>query len=502
MTAAPPPVTDVCLILEGTYPYVRGGVSAWVHNLITGLPELSFSLLSISADRQSAAERKYALPANVKAFAEVYVHELIDDPGRRCPARERRAAWDTMRAFHDRHGEERRKLAPALLSACAVPDRQALSVRDAFFSSDAWEMVLERYRARAAGTSFIDYFWTWRAVHAPLFQTLIAEIPPARVYHTISTGYAGLLGVVGKLRTGRPLLVTEHGIYVRERAIDIARADWIYEEPVRVKVARGPQSPLKEMWVRFFVTLGEVAYDAADLMISLFEGNARLQRDLGADPARQRVVPNGIETAPYAALRASRAPEGSRPLRIGFVGRVVPIKDVKTLLKAYAIVRRERPDVELWVIGPTDEDAAYHQECESLSRSLGLDKLRFLGSQDMKAMYPEIDVMALTSISEGQPLSILEAAGAGVPTVASDVGACRELIEGSGDADRALGPSGIVTGVGNPEETARGLLQILGDPAQRERMRRAGAERVETYYRQETVLDTYRALYHAYRELP
>ena len=66
----------------------------------------------------------------------------------------------------------------------------------------------------------------------------------------------------------------------------------------------------------------------------------------------------------------------------------------------------------------------------------------------------QLDVVVLTSLSEGQPLVILEAYAAGLPVVATYVGACRELIEGGDEADRALGPSGIVTRVANPAETA------------------------------------------------
>jgi hypothetical protein len=57
--------------------------------------------------------------------------------------------------------------------------------------------------------SFIDFFWTWRFSHLPLFRLVDAVIPRAAVYHSISTGYAGLLAALAKLRTGSPLLITE-----------------------------------------------------------------------------------------------------------------------------------------------------------------------------------------------------------------------------------------------------------------------------------------------------
>lgn len=495
-----PEPTDVCLILEGTYPYVRGGVSTWVHDLIRGLPGVTFSLLSISADRRSPQAFRYQIPSNVRAFAEVFVHELVADTGRRCPARERNAAWDTVRRFHLAEGRDRVALAGELLDVFTHPDRSALGVTDAMFSREAWEFVVDRYHQSADGTSFIDWFWTWRAVHAPVMQTLVAEIPPARVYHAISTGYAGLLGTLAKRRSGRPFLITEHGIYVRERMIDIARAEWIHEEPVRVKVARPGANPLKEMWTNLFRMLGQLAYESADEIVTLFGGNQTLQHELGADPRKTRVIPNGVDVGVYAPLYERRTPEASRPPRVGFVGRVVPIKDVKTLLKACALVARDLPAAEFWIVGPTDEDEVYHRECLELVELLGLRGARFTGPKDVKTVYPEIDVLALTSVSEGQPLTILEAGCAGVPVVATDVGACRELLEGRTPEDRALGPGGLVTGIGDPEATARALLQILRDGPLRARLAQASRARVAQFYQQSQVIDSYRDLYRTHVE--
>ena len=71
------PIADVGLVLEGTYPYVMGGVSAWVHQIITGLPDITFSILYIGAKREPDAKRNYELPKNVVAIEEVYLHEPL-----------------------------------------------------------------------------------------------------------------------------------------------------------------------------------------------------------------------------------------------------------------------------------------------------------------------------------------------------------------------------------------------------------------------------------------
>ena len=61
------PMADVCLLLEGTWPYVRGGVSSWIHQMLLGLPEVTFSVLFIGGQRNAYSRRNYDIPPNVVA---------------------------------------------------------------------------------------------------------------------------------------------------------------------------------------------------------------------------------------------------------------------------------------------------------------------------------------------------------------------------------------------------------------------------------------------------
>jgi glycosyltransferase involved in cell wall biosynthesis len=121
--------------------------------------------------------------------------------------------------------------------------------------------------------------------------------------------------------------------------------------------------------------------------------------------------------------------------------------------------------------------------------------VEFTGRVDVKTIYPRIDVMALTSISEGLPLVILEAFAAGVPVVSSEVGACRELLEGRLPADRALGASGLVTGLADPAATARAILTLAQDGGLREEMARAARARVSAHYQEADLIRRYREIY-------
>ena len=96
------------------------------------------------------------------------------------------------------------------------------------------------------------------------------------------------------------------------------------------------------------------------------------------------------------------------------------------------------------MIGPAEEDPGYAARCRQLVARLGrTNQIRFVGPMPPAQIYGDLDVVVLTSFSEGQPLVILEAYAWGVPVVATDVGACREMIEGRTEEDRRDGPERV-----------------------------------------------------------
>ncbi len=331
----------------------------------------------------------------------------------------------------------------------------------------------------------------------PLVRLLNAELPRARVYHSVSTGYAGALAAVASHRSGRPMLLTEHGIYARERELELARATWIAEPAADPRLpAQASTSPLRRFWSRFFVRLSQISYSQSETIITLSEVNRIKQLADGADRARTMIIANGVDVDALAKLTEDRLPYGpGAPLRVGFVGRVVPIKDVVTFIKACDLALRDaRLDIE--IIGPDGEDAAYAVRCRELVATLGRqDEIRFVGPKKLAEIYGKLDVVVLTSFSEGQPLVILEAHAAGVPVIATDVGACREMLEGRDPEDKKLGPSGIVTKVASPESTAAALVKLARDRELLRRMGAAGKARVASSYTKTSMIDGYRAMY-------
>jgi glycosyltransferase involved in cell wall biosynthesis len=136
------------------------------------------------------------------------------------------------------------------------------------------------------------------------------------------------------------------------------------------------------------------------------------------------------------------------------------------------------------------------EECVQLVSSLKLESsLKFTGRSDVKKYYPKIDVVVLTSLSEAQPYVILEANAAGIPVVATDVGACREMLEGRLPEDRELGPSGVLTRVSSAEDTAQAILKVLSSPDLWKRFSDSGRLRAQRFYDQADLLSQYMNLY-------
>lgn len=442
---------DICLLLEGTFPYVSGGVSSWVNQIIRGFPEYRFACCFVGSRPEDYGDMKYTLPDNVVHLEVHYLHQPGDQAEQGALPGDR-AAFDKVDRFHrmvssGRVSDGRNRLFAELVDQ--LGDGQALCEEAFLHSRASWDLIADHYRRNSRDPSFVDYFWTVRTMHAPIWvlKRIADNLIPARLYHTISTGYAGFLGAMLKHQTGRPLLLSEHGIYTKERRIDLFQSEWITDNRSMLEKNNTEMAYFREKWIRFFQELGRECYQASDRIVALYEQNRLRQVEDGAPPERTENIPNGINLAAMREVRARRGDD--IPPVACLIGRVVPIKDVKTFLRAMRTLANLMPEAQGWIAGPEDEDPEYAAECRALIHSLQLDDhVRFLGFQKIADLLPKVGVIVLSSISEALPLVLLEGFAAGVPAVSTDVGSCRQLIEGLDDEDRALGRAGEVVGIG------------------------------------------------------
>jgi len=484
---------DIMIFAEGTYPYIRGGVSSWIHQIITELPMFSFGICFVGSQASDYGEMRYELPENLKHLEvhymfgdESFADRIFSEDADAITQVKELHAW-----FDDKMGD----LPPKLQDL----NFYLKKVTKSYFmhSEGAWGYMNEQYLKNCPDVPFVDYFWALRNMHSPIW--LIADIadnlPKCGVAHSPSTGYAGFLGALVSYSQDIPSYLTEHGIYTRERKIDLLGADWItYQKPTLLKQPE-EFNYIKQMWINFFSRIGEFAYHRADRVFSLFPGAKEIQVTFGAQREKLEVIPNGVDVDGLAKSFEKR--EAGVPKVVTLIGRVVTIKDIKTFIRAMRIVVDSIPEAEGWIVGPLDEDEVYAEECYKMVDSMGLnDTVKFLGFQNIKDILPQSGIQTLTSISEGMPLVILEGFAAGLPCVATDVGSCRDLIEGAlDDDDVAIGAAGAITEIANPAQLAQEYIKFLSDEVLWKKAQDAGLKRVNKYYRQEMFLERYKNYY-------
>ena len=178
-----------------------------------------------------------------------------------------------------------------------------------------------------------------------------------------------------------------------------------------------------------------------------------LQRGIGA-PVQWTAIPLGLD---LSSLEALPPPDGSSKIRVGIVGRLVPIKNPALFLSALGQVARQ--PLAIPISGVIVGDGPLRQTLEREAKRLGLEALvRFIGWQrDLLEVYGGLEATCLTSWNEGTPVALIEAMAASRAVVATDVGGVRDLLLDEGEDTLQAIPSGGF------RMTTRGMLVRPGD---------------------------------------
>lgn len=464
----------ICIVAEGSYPYVMGGVSSWIQMLVKEMPEHEFIIYTIGAYEKDKGKFKYDIPQNVIKIKETFLDLYLKEKGEgnkryNITSEERRALkglmagegedfqWKYLFDFIDKY--------------------KSNSVSDFLMSKDFFDMTREISEEKYNHIVFNDFFWTIRSMILTLFQVIRADIPKADIYHSVSTGYAGIVAALGKHKYGSPMILTEHGIYTREREEEIIKSDWV-------------NGYFKDIWINYFHNLSKFAYQYSNIVVSLFERNREIQIDLGCDAEKTIIIPNGVSYKKYKNVDTLK--EEKETIYVGSIVRIVPIKDIKTIIQGFAIAAEEIQDIKLFIMGPSEEDEDYYKECKELVHSLNLKNVIFTGQVVITDYIGKMDILVLGSISEGQPLAVLEGMVAGKPHILTDVGGCRELMEGVHDE---FGQAGIVVPVMDYEAIGQSIIKLSRNKSLRKRMGKSGKSRVASLYNTENFINNYRRLY-------
>ncbi|MEN3039265.1 MAG: GT4 family glycosyltransferase PelF [Candidatus Kryptonium sp.] len=395
-------MVDVCLILEGTYPYVSGGVSKWTHALISNLKHIDFAIVHLFADERK--EAKFKIPKNVKDIVEI-------------------------------------------------------DVRDG-----------------------VGYKFN--------FYDLLDIVPEAKVYHSLSTGFAGLLGLQVKLAKKKPWILTEHGLYWKELEFGVDEVECGF------KIFKNSSDKEKACverrgYLQIFKNIAKTCYLESDLVTTVCKYNLEQQISLLGDKLsvdllkKFYLIENFVE--PEFFDIPTKFEKNNRV--VSFIGRVVPIKDVKTFIKAMPLILEDVYDVKFLIVGDLTQDIEYTNECLNLAKELRLDdKVSFVGEAQVIDYLKMSDVLVLPSVSEGQPFVVLEAMALGIPIVATPVGGVPELVYESGFE------CGVLFKIGDHYDLAQNVVKILNDKALWEKLSENGIRKSRRFTLQKFI-ERYEKIY-------
>ncbi len=454
---------QVLVVTEGTYPFFFGGVSTWCDVLLRALPEVDFRLLSIMSDPR--IRPLYTLPANVREFRPLPlwgIRQAVEARrGLGWRERRRRARSTTQETVVERFVPAFRAFLLEMLTEDSNPQRLAGLVHalhrfslehdfdTAFRSRPVWDCFTEVARSRFPGIvadlghvnarfTLGDLTTGLQWLYHSLFP-IAGPLPKVDLVHSAMAGVSTLVAACVKLEHGAAYLLTEHGIYLREC--------YLAEAPLSGSLF------LKLLRLRFARRMTELSYALADQVSPCCNYNQRWERQNGAAPHRLKTMYYGVDQSRFSP---SDKAAGEPPVVV-WVGRINPLKDVDTLIRAAAIVHQERPDIRFELYGsPPKEDQQYYEGLLALRRQLGLEEtVCFRGYiAQPEAAFNAGDLVVSSSISEGTPFSIIEAMLCAKPIVATAVGGVPEQIAGGGIAVEPRHPGAM----------AQAILDLMNDP--------------------------------------
>lgn len=472
----------VMLSTEGTYPFHQGGVSTWSEILVNNLSGIEYVIYSIIMNPY--VTQKIAIPGNAKLirvplwgtdepsehlevpFSKIYIGKKQTTDA--VVVREFLPIFKDIVEEIISMNKNPIRFGNALLAGYQY--FQAYDYQQSFKSEMVWEtyktIILKAVGAenKLIQPSVFDLIqslgWVYR-----FFVTLNTPVPNVDVVHSAAAAFCGIPAVLAKLENKTPFLLTEHGVYLREQYLALSRTNY---------------SPfLNTFLIRLIHAVSGLNYALADQVSPVCEYNIRWETVFGVTPAKIDVIYNGVNRETFtSSIEGKRVGHPT----VVTVARVDPVKDLVTLIRIAARVKETIPDVKFFIYG-TVTVPEYYEECLAVREQLQMSEtVIFAGhTQNVPAAYRSADVVALTSITEAFPYSVVEAMMTGKAIVATDVGGVSE----------AIGKAGIVVRPRQIEQFSEAVITLLKNPDLRKSMGEAARIRALDYFSIERTLDLY-----------
>ncbi len=460
----------VMMTTEGTYPFHAGGVSTWCDLLMHGKPD-EIDMLLYSIIMNPFVAQKFNLPRGTKLikvplWGTEEPGEHLEQPFSEIYSKKLKTTEEIVK---DKFLPLFRDLVDEVFSTEKDPEKFGVTLHKMYRYFCEYEYK-ESFKSEAVWDCFKDYVFTYTSdpgnkIMTPdsfslvqsigwlyrFFTVLNTAVPEVDVSHSVAAAFCGIPCVIAKLEYGAPFLLTEHGIYLREQYLSLSKRNY--------------PPYLSTFLMRFVHSIVSLNYFYADQVSPVCNYNTRWERKLGVRPEKIKVIYNGVDENVFVPSK-SRAKRDY--VSVVSVARIDPIKDIKTMMRAAALILKSNKNVRFSVFGSVSVES-YYKECLELKEELQLgDEFEFKGhSSDMASVYQDADIIALSSISEAFPYTVVEAMMTGKPVVTTGVGGVGE----------ALGGCGVIVQPRDHRKLAEGLLKLIKDKALRDSMGSDARER-------------------------
>ncbi|OHB18593.1 MAG: hypothetical protein A2666_01320 [Parcubacteria group bacterium RIFCSPHIGHO2_01_FULL_47_10b] len=479
----------ILLTTEGTFPFVRGGVGGWCRDLITGLGEdCDFYVHALTTPAHE--KYSYELPENIRVLTSI-------------------SLWGSKDSIRQHQNEtiSQRKISRREPFNASIADDQFLEPLFYLFDPtvDVYKQSGALLRALESITTYFqiyDYMQTFQSEivwerFATYFDTVATpekatlfdirnalttlshlcfvfaiDFPEGIDYiHATAAGWSGIHAIAAKIRTGKPLFLTEHGVYLREQLFFLRE--------------NNGYSPALRSFFQFLVhRIVQLNYLCADIVIPVCEFNARWERYLQVPEEKIQVIHNGVYIPDQNQGGETHVLSGKPAINV--VSAIYPLKDIKTIIHAARLIKDELPDVQIRIFGAI-KSPDYFRMCAQLIKGVGVeDTVSIYGVvDDVRERFRPGDIFLQTSLSEGLPYGILEAMSERQAIVSTAVGGIPE----------ALSDCGLYIPTKSPKEVAETCLLLCKNPELRTIFANCAYHRVQQYFHLEQMVDAYRQLY-------
>lgn len=487
---------SVLLSTFGTYPFESGGVSTWCDILCHRLSQVDFILYIVTFRRERYS--KYNIPKNVQKL--IYVPTTGA----------RKSGSHIMKNLPFFQDQPRKSIPPeSVIEAEFIPHMRRLLqgimkpepnvaqygrvIYDlwSYFQGYDWDTSWRSQTAKRAfiqevEQSYEELLHDFLPNGAPsnfdltnvmqfMFSRLLplsAPVPKTEIVHSTNAGFVGgLPGIIAKQAYGTPFIVTEHGVFLRENHLVI----WSRQLPP---------------FVKYFITgmanlMCRLNYTYSDIISTTSYFNRRWEIRNGADPKKIRVVYNGV--SPWVFVPKPKPLKTANRPTVVAVTKVVPIKDIETLIRSAAVARKSIPDIYYLIYGSLTANRSYAENCYRLAAELNLEGTVEFCSFDSRApeLYVKGDISIISSISESCPYALLESMSCARPVVSTDVGDVKKILRGFG----------IIVPPRNPEALGQAIVKLLKEDDLRLQLGRKARQEILTKYSDSMTVDTYWKLY-------